>query len=319
MRSLEPANLIRMIRSTLLVAILLVIRGWDAFAQQRSDSAFSSTVRNPTYALGQGPTVLIDEAHHNFHTAGGRYAAFADLLRKDGYRVSPSTNVFSREVLERADILVIANALHESNRDAWKLPTPSAFAAEEIRSVSDWLKSGGSLLLIADHMPFPGAAAALGRELGFAFGNGYARGPDKGVFRRSDGLLKEHPITTGGASAEKITAVRTFTGQAFQSKGKVEPILVFGDGHYMLLPERANRFDDDTLRVDVNGWLHAAVRRIGKGRVAVFGEAAMFTAQISSSRKPMGMNAPGAGQNRQLCLNVMHWLSGLLEPDKVQR
>jgi hypothetical protein len=53
---------------------------------------------------------------------------------------------------------------------------------------------------------------------------------------------------------------------------------------------------------------------IGKGRVAVFGEAAMFSAQLAGPKKsPMGMNAPIAKQNPQFLLNVMHWLSGLLD------
>jgi hypothetical protein len=44
--------------------------------------------------------------------------------------------------------------------------------------------------------------------------------------------------------------------------------------------------------------------------VAIFGEAAMFSAQLTGPKgKPMGMNAPGAEQNHQLLLNVMHWLS----------
>lgn len=47
--------------------------------------------------------------------------------------------------------------------------------------------------------------------------------------------------------------------------------------------------------------------------VAAFGEAAMFSAQVGSDREPMGMNDPEADQNYQFVLNVMHWLSGLLE------
>ena len=56
-----------------------------------------------------------------------------------------------------------------------------------------------------------------------------------------------------------------------------------------------------------------AVLEYGEGRVAVFGEAAMFSAQLGGEdRIPAGMNAEGAEQNHQLLLNVMHWLSGLL-------
>jgi hypothetical protein len=46
----------------------------------------------------------------------------------------------------------------------------------------------------------------------------------------------------------------------------------------------------------------------GKGCVVVFGEAAMLTAQ----NKNFGLNYPGT-DDRQLVLNVMHWLTGLLK------
>lgn len=65
----------------------------------------------------------------------------------------------------------------------------------------------------------------------------------------------------------------------------------------------------------VTGALGAGcVSTAGPGRrVAVFGEAAMFSAQVGSDGEPMGMNDPEADQNHQFVLNVMHWLSGLLE------
>ena len=62
--------------------------------------------------------------------------------------------------------------------------------------------------------------------------------------------------------------------------------------------------------------LQGAVLRFGKGRVAVFGEAAMFSAQewiTKDERVLMGMNRPDAAQNPQFLLNVMHWLSGSIE------
>ena len=53
--------------------------------------------------------------------------------------------------------------------------------------------------------------------------------------------------------------------------------------------------------------------RVESGPAAFFGEAAMFSAQVTGpERRPMGMNAPGAEQNAQFVLNVMHWLSGLM-------
>jgi hypothetical protein len=59
--------------------------------------------------------------------------------------------------------------------------------------------------------------------------------------------------------------------------------------------------------------LQGAVLVYGSGRVAAFGEAAMFSAQVSGQeRRPMGMNMPTASENPQFLLNVVHWLTGLL-------
>ena len=53
--------------------------------------------------------------------------------------------------------------------------------------------------------------------------------------------------------------------------------------------------------------------KFGKGRVIVMGEAAMLSAQLITGSRPIkfGMNRVGT-DNRQLALNIMHWLSGLL-------
>jgi hypothetical protein len=50
--------------------------------------------------------------------------------------------------------------------------------------------------------------------------------------------------------------------------------------------------------------------KTGSGRFAIFGEAAMFSAQLAGLRRQkIGVNAPEASQNHQLLLNVMHWLT----------
>jgi hypothetical protein len=47
----------------------------------------------------------------------------------------------------------------------------------------------------------------------------------------------------------------------------------------------------------------------GRGRIVVLGEAAMLSAQRQNGRA-FGMQLPGI-DNRQLALNIMHWLSRL--------
>jgi uncharacterized protein (DUF2249 family) len=313
--------MINKLRSGMLAVVMtIVLSGLSANAQQVADTAFKPPIPNPAYPAGTGPVVLLDEAHFNFHTAEGRYKPFADLLRRDGYDVKPSSSQFTKASLKSGQILVIANALAERNNSEWSLPTPSAFSAEEVEAVRDWVKEGGALLLIADHMPFPGAAEKLAGAFGVRFSNGYAvdekaQGPI--VFKLSDGSLKEHQIVKGRAEAEKIDSVASFTGSAFQVDGDAQPLLILGPTVVSFTTSVAGEIKEDTPRVPVKGWYQGAVIRFGKGRVAVFGEAAMFSAQVAGpNRNPMGMNHPIAKQNPQFLLNVMHWLSGKLEDKK---
>src|SRR5215207_9096723 len=275
--------------------IVIAYLAVTASAQQVSDTAFAPPIPNPMYKK-DGPVVLLDEAHFNFHTADGRYQPFAALLRRDGYDVRASKSAFGKASLKDGKILVIANALAEKNKEEWTLPTPSAFTDDEVRAVSDWVKAGGSLLLIVDHMPFPGAAENLAKAFGIRFSNGYAvdpnvRGPM--VFKLENGSLKTHSILNGRTDSEKVDSVATFTGSAFQADGDVQPLLILGPSVISALVTTAGQLQDDTPRVPVNGWYQGAVLRFGKGRVAVVGEAAMFSAQLAGPNKnPMGMNDP---------------------------
>lgn len=284
-------------------------------AQQVPDSSFRVPIEYPAYAVGAGPLVLIDEGHCNFHTAGGRYYPFAELLRRDGYVVRPSPSPFEREWLSTADILVIANAVAERNCEDWTLPTPSAFTAAEIAAVRDWVYGGGSLLLIVDHMPHPGNASDLATTLGITFNNGFTFDerdrPIGYMARRADGSLVPHAILEGRGAAERIDSVSVGVGSAFVGGSTLEPLIQLGPSVFSLMPRVAWEFDDDTPRMELEGWLQAGVQEFGEGRVAVFGEAAMLTAQlVGPDRRPMGMNSPEAKQNPQFLLNVVRWLSG---------
>lgn len=290
-----------------------------AGAQQVPDSAFAPPIARPAFAEGAGPLVLLDEGHTNFHTTDGRYYTFAQTLRRDGYVVRGLRAPFTRQSLAGARVLVIANALHASNDQSWALPTPSAFTRDEIAAVEAWVRDGGSLLLIADHMPFPGAAEELGAAFGVAMGNGFAydatEQESKMRFARGDGSLADHPISRGRNAEERVDSVFAFTGQAFRVTAPgAEPLMTLAPGSVLLLPEVAWQFSAQTRRENAGGQLQGAVLRHGRGRVAVFGEAAMFSAQRAGpQRQPMGMNDPGAPQNVQFLLNVMHWLTGVLD------
>ena len=160
----------------LVLTVIVVLAATKiAVAQQVADLNYKPPIARPAYESGKGPRVVIDGAHHNFHTAEGRYKPFAKLLRRDGYRVDALRQPFSAESLKGVDVVVISNALNERNVKDWSLPNPSAFTQDEIAALHGWVEKGGSLLLIADHMPFPGAASELAKAFGVEFSNGFAR------------------------------------------------------------------------------------------------------------------------------------------------
>lgn len=282
---------------------------------QRADLTFEYANPRPAYAPDAGPLVLVDEAHANYHTADGRFAPFAKLLRGDGFVVRPLAAVATSDALRDASVLVIANGLAPQDIGAWRLPTSPALEAEEIEAIRAWVERGGALLLIADHMPFPGAVADLAAEFDILFANGFAFGGSDGTLRfvRDDGTLRSHVVTDGRDAGERVEHVVTFTGQAFRAVRDVEPLLVLGPDTALLMPSVAWQFDEMTPSLPAEGLLQGVVFEHGAGRVAVFGEAAMFTAQEQireDARTVMGMNAPEASDNPRFILNLMRWLVG---------
>jgi len=282
-------------------------------AQQLPDPEFNTNVANPAYTKTE-PRVLFDEAHHNFHTIDGRYKPFADLLRNDGYRVVRNRQTFSKETLNSFKVLVIANALGAEEMDD-SGADQSAFTEEECQAVQDWVKGGGSLLLIADHAPFGGAAASLAKRFDVDMSKGFTYDPANSVegnasvliFSRDNKLLATHPITEGRDEKERVNRVQSFTGQSL--KGATDSVAI------LKLSDTAKDSPDQNTDASVSaaGRAEALAFKFGKGRVVVQGEAAMLSAQISGPEKSkMGMNVPG-NDNKQYALNVMHWLSGLLK------
>jgi hypothetical protein len=296
----------------ILIIAALLLSSPVGFTQQQADSAFDASVKNPAYTTTH-PRIRIDEAHLNFHTASGRYKPFADLLRNDGYDVAASKEVFTAQSLAGVDVMVIANAgaAAANNADA----TKPAFTPAECAAVREWVRGGGALLLIADHAPAGDAAAILGAEFGVNMSKGFTGDPlnyervalDSSWIRysRANRNLGEHPITNGRNADERINSVLSFTGQSL--KGPKESTAL------LKLSAQAYNVDDPNNPpkakvTSAAGRVQALAMPFGKGRVVVFGEAAMLSAQNTN----FGMNYPGT-DNRQLVLNVAHWLTGLLK------
>ena len=316
----RPSGIIKLKKTSLLtIFILLAVLFLPCliFSQQIADTAYNPEIIKPEYASGKGPVVFIDEGHHNFHTKNGRFLPFSNLLERDGYRVKEYRDTFKKVELAKGKILVISNALHESNVEDWILPNPSAFTNSEIEVVRQWVSEGGSLFLIADHMPLAGAAADLAKAFEFEFTNGFvfdtlSNGP--AYFNLKEKTLHESTITKGRDASEHVEQIATFTGQAFKITADAIPVLTFNKNYVNMLPDTAWVFNKKTQKYTVEGWSQGAYRKYGKGKIAVFGEAAMFTAQLAGPQKrKTGMNSESAPENYRLLLNIIHWLDGKLE------
>lgn len=292
---------------------LVIAIGATAHAQQIPDPHFKSRVEDPAYTKNF-PRVLFDEAHNNFHMAG-RYKPFADLIFSDGYQVVLNRKAFTKQSLQTFRILVIANALGAEDVDDDGADR-AAFTEEESDLVRDWIKAGGSLLLIADNAPFGSAAEILAKRLGVDMSkavtvdsaNSDKDSNDPGfiVYSRENHLLADHPITNGRNESEHVNRVIAFAGQSLRGPEGSEPFMKLADTAVDSIPAtKENR--------PAAGRVQGIALRLGKGRVVVLGEADMLSAQVDGrDNKPFGMNVPGI-DNRQLALNIMHWLSGILK------
>lgn len=287
----------------ILITLLVTVCFAQVEPPRIGDSGFEFEIEKPAHARGEGPVVLIDEAHNNFHTATGTYKPFASFLEKDGCVIRRGKKKITGKSLEPCKVLVISDAMPLEDGK-------SPFSESEVKAIHEWVKQGGSLFLITDHFPDPPAVEPLASVFGVTLNNGYVLNtyPEKEEqpieFRKSNGTLKKHEVTDG------IESVATFTGCAFKVHERFTPLMVLGPGKESWTPEKPYEFDENSRKVDVSGWCQGAIAEFGKGKVAVFGEAAMFTAQLfGPQKKRVGMNHPAAKDNAKFLLNLIHWLS----------
>jgi hypothetical protein len=296
------------------IICLLVVSSVSIFGQQVPDPNFDVKVGHPAFSPPKQPKVLFDEGHFNFHTTDGRYQPFAALIAYDGYVITPNKQKFTKQSLAGYDVLVISNALGAAQMGAPNAGNP-AFTEVECQMVREWVQAGGALLLIADHAPMGEAAERLGLQFGVGMSKGYTSDPEHSPreannpgfiqFNRENGLLGDHAITRGRNADERINRVQSFTGQSL--KGPQDSVA------FLKLADTAIDENNQThTRTSAAGRAQGIALQFGKGRVVVMGEAAMLSAQLAGpQRDKMGMNQPGL-DNKQLVLNLMRWLVGIL-------
>ena len=306
----------------LTLALLFLLAGGLVLLNrpQPYDRHYDTKVAEPAYA-NDGPLVLYDQAHRNVHKADGAYKPFLDLLRHDGYRVSVSEQPLSSLTGANVFAIVLAQGANDAN-DA------SAFPDAEIAALDDWVRAGGSLLVVTDHWPFGAAVEPLARRFGVQIGTGLVEDPnhhdpERGnshlIFADDNALLKDHPIVRGRNDTERVHRVLTFTGTSIQGPAEAVPFLE--------LSESAIEYPPTPATVDKNGGNVKVSMNYGEpvptrgaqglamehdqGRIVILAEAGMLRAERGKKGMLVGMNVPGY-DNRQLALNIMHWLSRVI-------
>lgn len=315
MRRLTPLDAV-MWGGLALAAAGLALHFWPA---QDADSTYFARIHRATYGR-PAPRVLVDEGHWNVHTASGRYRPFVHLLDRDGYRVSSNKQRFVAGLFDGFHVLVIANALgfkgslqHLANLAGLEGRVhfdAEAFEPAEITLVRDWVRSGGSLLLVADHSPCGRAARAMAAAFGVEMTDWYVEDPGPAVRFEPGRGLREHPIARGRPGLnERVDLVETYTGQSLIAPSAAA-LLVLSDR----AREYPRRQSASAEARSAAGKAQGVALEFGHGRVVVMGEAAALTAQRTRRNGVevrYGINS-GETDNQQLVLNVMHWLTRTL-------
>lgn len=293
---------------------------------QTAESGYSFDNDNPAYEAAKGPLIRIHR-YVSPYVQRGAFEPFRTLVETDGFRVEWLDKQVSPDLLGETDILVIANAYTRGGANDFQnfttLDAPSVYSPEEIAMIVDFVKAGGSLLILADHSPFAGGTIKLAEALGFVFMTGIAlhnRSLSEEIlgnidFRREGegmlvGKLSAHPIVDGALGRKTISHYYAFEGQAIIPPPEATTLLTIPENFETMLTFAVRRDFYSAPRLDASGLSQGSVLELGKGRVAVFGETGGFTSQSQDGRPPFGLSSPLADENAEFVLSTMRWLAG---------
>ena len=241
--------------AVLLVGILGALAWWNWQVPQ-ADATYIPAIPSPGWPAGEGPAVLIDDAHWNGATGERGLAGFTTLLRADGYRLLPAGNATRAEMLADARIAVVADPLGLSGwlrglADRLGLPPVTALDddalwVQEMETVVQWVENGGSLLIAVDDGPpargVRGLAVRLGIDLheGVIVDLGHSEplSPDRLVFSRENGLLGAHPIVDGSPTAPAVNRVVSVGGTALTPPAGADVLLRLSPSAVEVRPPR---------------------------------------------------------------------------------
>lgn len=287
-------------------------------SNQIIDTSLNTVITNPAHPI-KHPVVGYDEGHRNAFRVTTRMKAFGKLLQNHGYEIIVDTGRFTQTQLSKYDILITGGAIGNFAIDSF----PQAYTPEEIEAVRTWVVRGGSLLLMTDHPPFDTSVSALVSGLGSKIGVGIVLDSMNTfkplneqvvrsgwvIFSKENKGLGNHSILLGRNKLEQINKVMTQGGSSVTGP--------LGSTNILSLSKTAENQMHRTFVGPTQ--LQAAqmvAYKLGKGRVVITADGTMFSAQtvILQDGGTFGLGISRTDfDNKQLALNVMHWLSGAIK------
>lgn len=286
-------------------------------------------VPEPAYPgpAGTGPRVLFDEAHNNAHTTSLSYEEFTELLRNDGYQVEVNNDSLTAARLAEFDVLLLPTpqafpndavnrSAPEITQSSWNDP---ALSEEECTAVQDWVRSGGALLLIVGHAPRAYWSQPLAARFGVDVNNSFSFDEENSdrteetfppgcwiIFARESGTIGDHPITRGRGPEERVDRITVNGSSSIAGPpGSVAFLPLAASAREWVATDFAFWRDAEGYVGSAAGRAHGVALLPGEGRVVVLTPTALFGFPY--------MQHAEMGQSRQLGLNILHWLSGLLD------
>lgn len=305
------------------------------------DEAYSPNLAHRAFVT-DGPVVLLDEGHGNSHFD----KAFVKLMSEDGYTVKVLRGKFKYDDLSKARVLVIMNPGLFMTMQWHQNPAP-LFSEVEAAAVRDWVAAGGALLF-ASGIPKSESRELLLNHLGIDMSDDLVidkeldrsanpTQPGK-AFTREKKMFSTHSIMTGRSELERVDVVVVDSANPvmkFPENASVlfhfsdQALIVHHDWLFKKqMAEATQELHDgkateskpismQSLGTPAPGVPAAMAFTLGKGRVVVLGNSSILSSvrqqYVLQGEKVDQRIGLGNGDNQKLTLNIMHWLTGLLE------
>jgi len=309
------------------------------------DESYSPGIKEPAYEK-DGPVVLVDAGHRNFAWQHGIFR----LLTADGYQAKGLNGQFTFDALQQATVLVVAGPGVMRSRKDLESPQP-LFTEVEAATLHDWVPGGGRLVLagskeeiavllrrfdvefsrgvVSDEKLVSPKSAQEDRDYKLDAGNGGLS--QDGIIngRRPEEQVKAVLLDSIATAIVKTPAnarpllrcsgnAMTYEPDSLQVR-ELKAVVAASVTAGKIPPDAASSPAPAQRKTPVPHVPLAIAFAFGKGRVVVVPNSMMFTAMIrrevingkkAETGRQIGLTE---ADNQQFALNIMHWLSGLID------